>query len=209
MEGSLNPWEQESRSLKTMREALALGDMTGHYDSRRQSNDEELIREKLLDSSPSLLLITLLRSISKRKEDLQKVNKEIHCRMVDKETADFTHSAELEKKLKLLKDLSDHVQSTNSEEITLKLKQPYVSDSLKLEASYHRYASELLPLVAPVISDLHTLIDNTDWIQHKDIIGDEMRSVLSELTSCVTDVQSTIHSWCRIRDVFEQKKAII
>ncbi|XP_050391514.1 HAUS augmin-like complex subunit 2 [Patella vulgata] len=199
-----NPWINEDKSLTSIKNALILGEKTGHirkrYDDDSCDESSSNFDEEVL---PSLKLISVQREISKKRRELNEVKLQIQKRMQDKETHDITHIDKLESKIQQVKELNNHLQSILSckDQVVNRLQQPLVGDYIKIDAAYHRYVSELFPLVTPLLGDLNMHLDNISWIKSTNFPKGrtKLESVLTELSSAIAGLQSQYQALCQLR----------
>ncbi|KAK3582010.1 hypothetical protein CHS0354_039676 [Potamilus streckersoni] len=197
---SQNPWDRSDRSLAPLRRALILAERTGHI-RKRSDYEAQKIEKEMEDKYPSLKLINVLREATKLRGELNKVNLEIQCRMQDKETSDITHLNVLESKIAKIKSLNSHLEAVteSKDRLISRLQQPFVGEYLKLEARYHKFASELFPMIAPLLSDLTTHLENIVWVESFKVADGKLESLLTDLNSILASLQSKFQALTQVR----------
>lgn len=195
-----NPWSTVDSSLVPLRNALMLGERTGHISKRSDYNVEKL-QDDTQEKMPSCRLIKLLRETTKTRRELNKVHLEIHQRMQDKETQDITHFNSLENKIKMIQGLNSHMESIIEckSQLLVRLQQPFIGDFIKLEAQYHRFAALLFPQIAPLLADLNTHLENISWTKTLTFSDEKLTTMLSELNSVLATLQTNFQSLCQMR----------
>ncbi|XP_064618071.1 HAUS augmin-like complex subunit 2 [Liolophura sinensis] len=199
---SHNPWD--NTISRSMTNALLLAEKTGHL--RRTDHECADMMKETKEKLPSLKLISLLREITTKRREHNKVLLEVQKFVDDKETRDITQLDMLEVKVKEINELNNYLQNiiSGKEFLLNRLQQPYIGEFLKLEANYHMFASELFPQVSTMLADLTTNIDTVDWAASADLDHYKFDSVLDHLTKCVAKMQTHFQTLCRLRDALNQ-----
>ncbi|KAJ8318428.1 hypothetical protein KUTeg_003519 [Tegillarca granosa] len=213
---SQNPWSNTDTVIAPRRNVLLIAERTGctyrtygiHVSDfkeliMRDEADIQHLQEDIKEGMPSLKLISLLKKSTSIRKEHNRLNLEIQKRMQDKETGDITHIDVLEEKIKKISSLNAHIQSIldSKSQLLLRLQQPFVGDYIKLEAQYHRYASVVFPLIAPLLADLNTHLENISWTKSLSFSDGKMISILRG-----TDARVGAHGftcWGNSRTVFE------
>lgn len=200
-----NPWGGSDKSLNGLRNALVLGEQTGHI-AKRTDYDSHEVSDDVEDTLPSLKLIKILKEMSRARKELDRVNLEIQCRLQDKETSDLTHLDQLEGRIAKIKSLNSHIESIIDSKTSLiqRLQQPFQGDFIKLEAQYHRFASELFPQIAPLLADLTTNLENIVWAKSLNSSDQRMDLLITELCSALGAMQTSFQSYCQIQQSMGQ-----
>ncbi|XP_060076798.1 uncharacterized protein LOC132556403 [Ylistrum balloti] len=195
-----NPWSGVDSSLVPLRNALILGERTGHI-NKRSDYDVEKLQDEVQEKMPSCRLIKLLRETTAAKKEINKIHLEIQQRMQDKETQDITHFSSLEDKIKVIKGLNSHIESIIEckSQLLVRLQQPFVGDFIKLEAQYHKFAAALFPQIAPLLADLNTHLENISWTKTLTFSDGKLETMLSELNSVLASLQTNFQSLCQMR----------
>lgn len=198
-----NPWNNQDKSLTGLKWALLLGERTGHI-SRTDYEDELDSEEE--SKLPSIKMMKLLNKMIKAREDLNKINLEIQCRMQDKETRDITHLDILEQRIGKIKKLSSHLESVieSKDQLILRLQQPFQGDNIKLEAQYHKFASEIFPQITPLLAELMTNLENIIWARSLSLTDARFDSIISELSTILNAMQTSFQSYCEIQQSLDQ-----
>ncbi|XP_046372594.2 HAUS augmin-like complex subunit 2 isoform X2 [Haliotis rufescens] len=150
---------------------------------------------------PSLKLIALQREITKKKRELQKVNLELQCRVQDKETADITHIDILKNKVEKIQKLNAHIESImeKKDQLTGRLQQPFVGDYIKMDAAFHKYASELFPQIAPILGDLNYNLDNINWTKRTNFSEGKMDTLIAQMSNALADMRLQYNALVQMR----------
>ncbi|XP_013398379.1 HAUS augmin-like complex subunit 2 [Lingula anatina] len=203
-DSQFNPWVDDDKALGTISSVLKIAERTGHIKGLKDAciPDDDVSRRRLYSEVSSLKFITLLREISKTQKQLDKANLEIQCRFQDKETRDVTHMDTLEKRSADITKLCTHLQSivNNKSHLIGRLQQPFVGDYLKIEATYHRYVSQVFPMLAPILAELTNQLDNIEWAKKVDIGDGQLETVLTDISSALASLQTSFQSVCQLRD---------
>lgn len=196
----VNPWVGDDKFLGPFRSALALAERTGHLQKYGDQNTEN-IRREIQETAPSLKLFSILKQRSRCQIELARLNLEIQCRLQDKETSDITHFDELTEKINRVCSLNSHIQSIidSKERLINRLQQPFVGDFIRLEARFHKYASELLPQIAPLLGDLNTNLENIMWMKSMSFSDKRLDNLLSDLSTALASLQSNFQALCQLR----------
>ncbi|XP_069588697.1 HAUS augmin-like complex subunit 2 [Ranitomeya imitator] len=101
-----------------------------------------------------------LEKISALKAEVDKKSLELEMLTLEKETADITHSFFLNQKCDALQTINSHLEAVMREKSSLRqrLAKPLCQEHLPIEASYHQFVSELLPLAIKFIEKLEVYI---------------------------------------------------
>ncbi|XP_078610475.1 uncharacterized protein LOC144881342 [Branchiostoma floridae x Branchiostoma japonicum] len=201
----LNPWASEQRPLGPYGLLIQQAELSGHLKKRRERDiamATDLVREK----SPSLQLFQVLRQITAQRKQLDKVNIEVQCRQQDQETNDITDLGILEKRIKQLNELSQHLQTVMQHKAQLKsrLQKPFVGEYLHIAAQYQRCVSEVFPMLAPILSDLQTNLDNIHWASRFSMDDGHIDQTLDELTASLAQVETGLQSLVQLRESVSQ-----
>ncbi|KAK7113195.1 uncharacterized protein [Littorina saxatilis] len=188
-----NPWSTDD-SGAWLRNALLLAERTGHI-FRREEPEESVARQRLADT-PSLKMIQLQREISQHCNRLNEVNSEIQKRVLYHETKDILDINFMEGRTKELKVFSEHLQTvvSNKEVIINRLQQPFVGDFVKIEAAFHRYASELFTHLAPILSDLTSHLDDLTWVNSSGVNPGQLDTLVTDLSGALASIQTNYQS---------------
>lgn len=101
-----------------------------------------------------------LERISSLKAEIREKSLELELLKLQKETADIAHPFFLSQKCEALQTLNSHLEAVLREKRSLRqrLAKPLCQENLPIEASYHRFAAELLPLAVKFIENLEFYI---------------------------------------------------
>ncbi|XP_064649918.1 uncharacterized protein LOC135501630 [Lineus longissimus] len=196
-----NPWDSDIPTLGKINDVLALAERKGYGNLLRERAEEEL-KEYILENSPSIMLMSLLKGLTRKKKELDRVKLQIDCRMRDKETADITHVDQQEKHAEMIGEMNTHVQAImNTKDLLInRLQRPYVGKYIKMEAAYHRYAGELFKLATPILADLAMHLDDIKWSKNLNVDDGAVETILGEISSALAEVTTNFQSMLRVRD---------
>ncbi|XP_073442417.1 HAUS augmin-like complex subunit 2 [Dendrobates tinctorius] len=101
-----------------------------------------------------------LEKICALKAEVDKKSLELEMLTLEKETADITHSFFLNQKCDAVQAINSHLEAVMREKRGLRqrLAKPLCQEHLPIEASYHQFVSELLPLAVKFIEKLEVYI---------------------------------------------------
>ncbi|KAM4014261.1 HAUS augmin-like complex subunit 2 isoform 2-T2 [Anomaloglossus baeobatrachus] len=133
-------------------------------------------------------------------EDLQKIyalkaeiNKSLELEMLtlEKETADISHSFFLNQKCDTLQTINSHLEAVLREKRSLRqrLAKPLCQEHLPIEASYHQFVSELLPLAVKFIEKLEVYIETIHTIPQIPECRKNMDNALVRLEAFEADLE--------------------
>jgi len=200
-----NPWADDDATLGTVRNVITLALNTGHM-TKRDLVETEMKLEQGKDLTPSMRMLKLIEQADQCRRSIDKANLEIHKRLQDKETRDLTHTDVLEKRIDRIRKLNNHLQHiiSSKDQLISRLQQPFVGDFLKLDAAYHRYASEVFPEVAPLLAELSTHLVNIDWASSGELTQGTQERILAELTSNLAALQTRFQQLQQLRSKVQQ-----
>ncbi|XP_033630797.1 AUGMIN subunit 2-like [Asterias rubens] len=200
-----NPWISEERTTAAVCNAIRLAERSGHLKSRRDETLGEMA-QSLQDNSPSLHLIKQLREMSERGQQLDETNNEIQCRLMDKETRDITHLDVIESKVSQLDTMTAHLQAIveSKDHLINRLQQPFVGDSLKVEATYHRHVKELFPLAATSLAELNGNLETVQWASDFNMKDGRMDETLMAISTSLAQLQTSFQTICQLRNTLEK-----
>ncbi|CAH1273429.1 HAUS2 [Branchiostoma lanceolatum] len=201
----LNPWASDQRPLGPYGLLIEQAELSGHLKKRRD-RDIAMATDLAREQSPSLQLFQVLRQITAQRKELDKVNIEVQCRLQDKETSDITHLGTLENRIKQLNELSQHLQTVMQHKGQLKsrLQKPFVGEYLHFAAQYQRCVAEVFPMLAPILSDLQTNLDNIHWASSFSLDNGHLDQTLDELTASLAQVETGLQSLVQLRGSVSQ-----
>ncbi|XP_056402465.1 HAUS augmin-like complex subunit 2 [Hyla sarda] len=125
-----------------------------------------VLSQKVLDQTwketPCFSHVEELEKISALKTEINQKSLELEMLRLEKETADVAHSFFLNQKYEALQAINSHLEAVLREKRSLRqrLIKPLCQENLPIEASYHRFVSELLPLAVHFIEKLEIYIQN-------------------------------------------------
>ncbi|XP_019642601.1 PREDICTED: AUGMIN subunit 2-like [Branchiostoma belcheri] len=200
-----NPWASDQRSQGPYGLLIQQAELSGHLKKRRD-RDIAMATDHAREQSPSLQLFQVLRQITAQRKELDKVNVEVQCRLQDQETNDITDLSTLENRIKQLNELSQHLQAVMQHKSHLKsrLQKPFVGEYLHIAAQYQRCVSEVFPMLAPILSDLQTNLDNIHWASTFSMDNGHMDRTLDDLTASLARLQTGLQSLVQLRGSVSQ-----
>ena len=164
----MNPWGQGNDTLL----GIQLGDpRSGLVVAKRhnlQGRDE--ITESIA-GRPSIKLIKLLQEIEDTRNELERLELELQRRTMDSEVADLIHVDTLDSRLQKVNNLLGHfttITSRKSELLSI-LQSTNAQNSLKIEAAYHKDASELVHSMGKLITSLSNDCERLEWAKGLDL----------------------------------------
>ncbi|KAK3090596.1 hypothetical protein FSP39_012991 [Pinctada imbricata] len=133
---------------------------------------------------------------------LNKLDLDIEKRMLDRETKDLTYTSMLEEKIKVIQELNNHLQSVidSKSQLITRLQQPFVGDYIKLEAQYHRFASELFPQIATMMADFNNHLENITWNKSLSFADGKLDEILNELNALLAIHQTHFTTMLKVRE---------
>ncbi|XP_072284310.1 HAUS augmin-like complex subunit 2 isoform X2 [Pyxicephalus adspersus] len=131
-----------------------------------------------------------MEKFSELKAEIRKKSLELELLQLEKETADIIHPFFLNKKCEALQKLSSHLEAVLREKRSLRqrLAKPLCQENLPIEAAYHRFAAEFLPLAVKFIENLEFSIETIrkspqipDYAKNLDMALVKMESLEADL----------------------------
>ncbi|KAM5129654.1 HAUS augmin-like complex subunit 2 isoform 2-T2 [Mantella aurantiaca] len=112
--------------------------------------------ERAREDTSSFSRVDELEKISALKAEIREKSLELELLRLDKEAADITHPFFLSQKCEALQKLNSHLEAVLREKRSLRqrLAKPLCQENLPIEAAYHRFAAEFLPLAVKSIENL-------------------------------------------------------
>ncbi|CAH3143610.1 unnamed protein product [Porites lobata] len=201
-----NPWSSSSTYIHvgSLQNILKFAEKSGHID-RKNSNFEE-IKRKVETTSPSVILITLLREITRLGKALDKVNLEIQCHLKEAETKDITHVDILGQRCHHLEQISGQLSAIieKKDELISRLQQPFVGEFLEIDAAHHKNTAEILPMISSNLASFPVLLENITWIRNFSLADGQLLGVLSSIESSFAEIQSFYQALCQSRKLMAQ-----
>ncbi|XP_040267251.1 HAUS augmin-like complex subunit 2 [Bufo bufo] len=150
--------------------------------------------------TPCFSRVGELEKISTLKAEINQKTLELEMLRLEKETADIAHSFFLNQKYDALQAINSHLEAVLREKRSLRqrLAKPLCQENLPIEASYHRFVSELLPLAVKFIEKLevyiqtiHTIPQIPDCVKNMDNALVRMEALEADLE----EVTEQILTW--------------
>lgn len=198
-----NPWvDEDTRAIENV---LLLCQKTGHV-THTLANlpDREEQLSEAQEKIPSLRLIVALNEVNAMKKKIYEAELEIQRHRQDKETQDITNLVLLERRVSQLDELNSHFQAIeeHKEKLAARLQQPYVGEFLRIDAAYKKYASDVIPRLVPILSDLSRQLGDFDSLskEKNDFTDGQLENLLGEVTQCLSSLQTTLRGLMTRRD---------
>ncbi|KAK2190150.1 hypothetical protein NP493_86g04003 [Ridgeia piscesae] len=204
-----NPWvDEDTRAIENV---LLVCQKTGHV-THTLANlpDREEQLSEAQEKIPSLRLIVGLSEVNAMKKKIYEAELEIQRHRQDKETQDVTNLVLLEQRVSQLDELNSHFQAIeeHKEKLAARLQQPYVGEFLRIDAAYKKYASDVIPRLVPILSDLSKQLGDFDSLSKEkndftdgQLVGLSLQeNLLGEVTQCLSSLQATLRGLVTRRD---------
>ncbi|XP_053553785.1 HAUS augmin-like complex subunit 2 [Bombina bombina] len=132
-----------------------------------------------------------LERISTIKAEINQKSLELELLRLEKETADIIHPLFLNQKCQALQAMNSHLEAVLKEKRTLRqrLAKPLCQENLPIEASYHRFAAELLPLAIHFIEKLEVYLQTIRSIPRIPERSNNMDSALVRMESLEAEME--------------------
>ncbi|XP_075701085.1 HAUS augmin-like complex subunit 2 isoform X1 [Rhinoderma darwinii] len=133
---------------------------------------------------------------------------ELEMLRLEKETADLAHSFFLNQKYEALQAINSHLAVVLREKRSLRqrLAKPLCQETLPIEASYHRFASELLPLAVNFIEKLEVYIQTIHTVPQIPECAKNMDNALARMEALEADLEEVTEQILTWRE--KQKKML-
>ncbi|KAL8609732.1 hypothetical protein ACOMHN_042771 [Nucella lapillus] len=202
---SYNPWSSDDTAIG-LKNAMMLAEKTGHV--IREEGPQERLKTKL-EETPSLRMIQLMKVISEKNEQLNKVNIEVQKRMLHHEGKDILDLGVIERRTEGVRTLADHLQMViaSKEVLITRLQRPHVGISFKLEATFHRYASEFFSQLAPVLSELSSHLDDLAWVSTNTFPTCRLDNLVTELSGTLASLETQFQYVLQMSSCIHQLQA--
>ncbi|NP_001085195.1 HAUS augmin like complex subunit 2 L homeolog [Xenopus laevis] len=132
-----------------------------------------------------------LQRITEIKAEINQKSLELELLRLEKETADITHPLYLGQKHQALQAMNSHLEAVLREKRSLRqrLAQPVCQENLPIEASYHRFTAELLPLAVNFIEKLEIYIKTIQTIPKIPDCASNMDNALMRMESLEAEME--------------------
>ncbi|KAG9481340.1 hypothetical protein GDO78_010532 [Eleutherodactylus coqui] len=129
---------------------------------------------------------------------------------LEKESADIAHSFFLNQKYDILQAINTHLEAVLREKRSLRqrLAKPLCQENLPIEASYHRFVAELLPLAVKFIEKLDFYIQTIHTIPQIPECAKNMDNALIRMEALEADLEEVteqILTWRETQNKLLQK----
>ncbi|CAG8512117.1 7003_t:CDS:10 [Ambispora gerdemannii] len=158
-------------------------------------------------TASSLKLMDLLDELMALQDKINGLQKDITKIKDLRETCDIVNSSELEKKIKILETLSNHIQSilSNKQVLVMRFKNPHVGEHINIEPKYHKELAELFPTIIQSIASLPKDMENAKWFdENQQIIIDE-----EKLSKQLSSTASIIAMYGNYADCLDRIRMIV
>ncbi|KAG8449450.1 hypothetical protein GDO86_016196 [Hymenochirus boettgeri] len=168
------------------------------------------VLQNVIDQTQTDLLcfsrVEELQRISDIRAEINQKSLELELLRLEQETADIAHPLHLSRKCQALQAMNSHLEALLREKRTLRqrLAQPLCQENLPIEASYHRFAAELLPLAVNFIEKLEIYVGTIQSIPRIQDSVNNMDNALARMESLEADMEELTE---RILTWREQQKA--
>ncbi|KAH9494848.1 hypothetical protein Btru_015812 [Bulinus truncatus] len=182
-----NPWDDDNTNI--IRNFLIKANQLGFDTARNQKTAAEAIQE--LNSSK---IIAKQKEITLKIKSLLKIKESLRRHSEEKETAEILHVNLIEDRINIVKQICTDLDTVlqNTELIINRLQKPYVGSYIKLDAAYHRHASELFMQLVPTLNDLNVHLENITWMANNDFSPTQLEPLLMEIQSRAASLQNHI-----------------
>ncbi|XP_036397450.1 HAUS augmin-like complex subunit 2 [Megalops cyprinoides] len=184
----MNPWDPVPYSATPAAQVLARCVASGvlsQADLDAVPRGTQVFSSQLLEAE----------QVADMKYQIDQKNFELELLMLEKESADVTHTFYLSKKFAALQQFTFHLQDVLREQASLRqrLMKPLCQQNLTIEADLQRYVVELMGMVLDLIENFE---DKVKITQSFPTLGQSMASLnnaLAQLLTQVTEVEGL--SW--------------
>lgn len=164
----MNPWAQGNDTLL----GINVGDprsglvLASRFNVKGGDGTTESIAGR-----PSMKLIKLLREMEETKSELERTELELLRRTMDGEVSDLIHADILDGRLQKVNNLLSHFTAVTSrkDELLSILQSTRAQNSLKIEAAFHKDASELIHSMGRLITSLPKDCERLKWVKALDL----------------------------------------
>ncbi|GCB62257.1 HAUS augmin-like complex subunit 2 isoform X1 [Scyliorhinus torazame] len=185
---SANPWEPGAANpaASFLKKCLRKGLLT--------QNSLDLNKIEFGNTVPFVQRFRLIDEISHTKAELEQKSLELKLLKLQNDTADITHPVCLTEKYSRLQSMNSHLEAVLQETVSLKqrLVQPTCHHCLPVEANYHRYVSELLPMMVNFIAKLDSNLQLINSIPQVTKKVNLMENLVARMVSEVLKLKETM-----------------
>ena len=192
----MNPWSQGNDTLL----GIHLGDPRSGLVLANRYNLKS--RDGIAENTggrPSIKLIKLLQEIEDTKSELERVELELLRRSMDNEVADLIHVDTLDGRLQKVNKLLGHFTAvtTRKDELLSILQSTSAQNSLKIEATFHKDASELVHSMGKLITSLPKDCERLGWVKGLDLsktsLQEKARANEEAISQCTNAYTKALH----------------
>ncbi|KAG8561015.1 hypothetical protein GDO81_015216 [Engystomops pustulosus] len=153
--------------------------------------------------APCFSRVEELEKISALKAEINQKSLELEMLGLEKETADIAHVFFINQKYEALQAINSHLEAVLREKRSLRqrLAKPLCQENLPIEASYHRFVSELLPLAVTFIEKLEFYIQTIHTIPQIPECAKNMDNALARLEALEADLEEVTEQILTWREV--------
>ncbi|RIA90699.1 HAUS augmin-like complex subunit 2-domain-containing protein [Glomus cerebriforme] len=162
-------------------------------------------------TASSIQLIGLLKEILDLRDNIQQIQEVLTKFKDSKQSFDLVKKSEIEKKIKVLSDFSNHVGSiiSNKQSLIMRLKDPFVGEHINIEPEYHKALSELFPAIVKSIASLPNDMKSTLWIKRHTIIDEKINNQIYGTASLIAMYGNYSDSLDRVRQALKEMHMIV
>ncbi|RHZ70859.1 hypothetical protein Glove_265g20 [Diversispora epigaea] len=138
-------------------------------------------------TSSSIQLVNLLCELLSLRDQNEKILHELTKIKDSQSSFDLVNESELEKKIKIFSDFSNHIESiiSNKQDLLMRLKDPFVGENINIEPQYHKDFAELFPLIAQSIASLSYDLESIQWFKSYNFADQNMNSQILKISSII------------------------
>ncbi|XP_063295732.1 HAUS augmin-like complex subunit 2 [Pelobates fuscus] len=135
-----------------------------------------------------------LEKLLEVKAEINQKSLELELLQLEQETADIAHPFFLSQKCQALQVMNSHLEAVLKEKRAMRqrLAKPLCQENLPIEASYHRYASELLSLAVNFIDKLEVYLKTIQTIPQLQEQTNNMDNALVRIESLEAEVEELV-----------------
>ncbi|XP_063804006.1 HAUS augmin-like complex subunit 2 [Pseudophryne corroboree] len=176
-----NPWDpvQPTAAALLLERCLGAGVLTQN------------ILDQAWEETVCFRRVEELEKISAVQAEINQKRLELELLRLEKETADIAHPFFLSKKYEALQAINSHLTAVLREKRSLRqrLAKPLCQENLPIEASYHRFVAELLPLAVKFIEKLEVYIQTIQTIPQIPECAKNLDNALARMESLEADLE--------------------
>ncbi|PKY43331.1 hypothetical protein RhiirA4_442508 [Rhizophagus irregularis] len=157
-------------------------------------------------TASSIQLIDLIREILDLCDNVQQIREVLTKFKDSKQSFDLVKKTEIEKKIKVLSDFNNHIESilSDKQSLIMRIKDPFVGEHINIEPEYHRAFSELFPGITKSIASLPNDIESTLWIKNHSITDEKISNQIYGIASLAAMYGNYFDSLERVRQFLKQ-----